>query len=567
MGNAPQVVTRLDSASSSSASLTSSSNNAHRRDDSRESSQNCDDASSRAVEPTRLCLLLLKNPWSDSTVWKGDFGDRDDANWLGLSDATTGKTLQDTLFGKGVVDPRRSTGTSLEPISREEAAARGMFWICYDDLTRCFSSLYVNWNNSSELFPFVSRYHHTLNASIGPKNDEKNLGSNPQFELETNVSKSEKGLVWLVLSRHVTTSIQRSEEDEDFIALHVFDRRSGKRVFYPRNALVHGSYSNNPHVLIQFSPPSGSGHRYTVVVSVYHRTRSIDYTLSVYSTDDFKLRPIPLNLGNEFFFKSAWDAHSAGGSRNNASFMDNPQYRVVVPMLVGRGGDEKTKVALRVRLLGPAGRPLNVRVVRKVYSSPRIEHFDTDVDEVATSGEYRKGFVFAECQVAADGATYHVVPSTFEKGAMCSFHLYVESSHPLREFGPAPREGDGMIEYVSGGGGGGERTPVRFQRFVVSPLSSSSSSVAPRALVRTRVVYDDPDVSALLGDARIDVTVRAADGRALMEAHDDDSPCGVGYEFPLDAGRAEVDVGVEGEDSCGVESYVYSTVPVRIEKM
>ena len=42
----------------------------------------------------------------------------------------------------------------------------------------------------------------------------------------------------------------------DYLALHVY-KNDGKRVYYPRNPLVRGTYSNNPHALLRLDLKPG----------------------------------------------------------------------------------------------------------------------------------------------------------------------------------------------------------------------------------------------------------------------------------------------------------------------
>lgn len=67
--------------------------------------------------------------------------------------------------------------------------------------------------------------------NIGPKRDIYNLGYNPQFSLHVNVPDKKPAAVWLLLSKHVMVT----EENTDYITLHIYNNTDGKRVYYPED--------------------------------------------------------------------------------------------------------------------------------------------------------------------------------------------------------------------------------------------------------------------------------------------------------------------------------------------
>src|SRR5690349_15336596 len=66
---------------------------------------------------------------------------------------------------------------------------------------------------------YVRVYYRPWPCNYGPKRDNYNLGYNPQFSLFTNVKGSRPCGILLLLSKHITVT----EENRDFITLHVFD--------------------------------------------------------------------------------------------------------------------------------------------------------------------------------------------------------------------------------------------------------------------------------------------------------------------------------------------------------
>jgi calpain-7 len=157
-------------------------------------------------------------------------------------------------------------------------------------------------------------------CDYGPKKDDYNLGYNPQFSLFTHVKGSRPCGIWLLLSKHITMT----EENRDFITLHVFDAQRqiqpspslmdaspssiapdsfsasskqalqsrGTRIYYEGNSLIKGMYVNSPHILVRFEVPPGHS-EYTIVLSQHLKTRDLHFTLRAYAVCEFELREIP----------------------------------------------------------------------------------------------------------------------------------------------------------------------------------------------------------------------------------------------------------------------------------
>lgn len=64
-------------------------------------------------------------------------------------------------------------------------------------------------------------------AGNGPAKDAYNIGDNPQFSLQVHG----KGVVWLLLTRHIT-NIDDFRDNKEYIALLVY-KNEGKHVYYP----------------------------------------------------------------------------------------------------------------------------------------------------------------------------------------------------------------------------------------------------------------------------------------------------------------------------------------------
>ncbi|KAF9564703.1 calpain 7 [Mortierella alpina] len=295
-----------------------------------------------------LRLLQVKNPWSHKR-WKGPFSHLDADSW--------------------------TEGLKAELNFDQFAALKnddGIFWIDYESVCATFDTIHINWN--LETLNHRAVIHAPWPCNYGPKRDNYNLGYNPQFSLFTNAKGSRPCGIWLLLSKHITVT----EENRDFITLHVFDvqkqpqnqtaaallpstsplsasgaaalansntglasqqqsraisHKQGTRIYYEGNSMIKGMYVNSPHILVRFEVPPGQN-EYTIVLSQHVKTRDLHFTLRAYAACEFELREIPKKYAVEKKFEGEWSEETAGGSSYNAGFLNNPQYKLVVPVLV-----------------------------------------------------------------------------------------------------------------------------------------------------------------------------------------------------------------------------------------
>lgn len=88
--------------------------------------------------------------------------------------------------------------------------------------------------------------------------------------------------------------------------------------------LVHNTYthSNNPHNLTRLDVDA-SCQRYALVLSQYEKARDLAFTLSIYATRPFTLRPAPPLPPAVAKLEGVWDSQSAGGRLGQRTFMHN----------------------------------------------------------------------------------------------------------------------------------------------------------------------------------------------------------------------------------------------------
>ncbi|RUP49175.1 hypothetical protein BC936DRAFT_143130 [Jimgerdemannia flammicorona] len=302
-------------------------------------------------------------------------------------------------------------------------------------------------------------------SNMGPKKDVYNLGYNPQFSLEVTVNDPKPAAVWLLLSKHITIK----EENKDYITLHLYAGTNGERVFYPGNPMKEGTYVNSPHILVRFNAPQGTS-RYTIVVSQHEKLRSLNFTLRAYCMSAFNLMEVPKKYSFEQKIPGQWTEQTAGGNTSNATYMNNPQWRLTIPPASGPVAPGTLYHAMAILIL-EAPRTFAVHV-KLVQGGKRVARcvgfwlvclrlltaekgcFDTKwvlifsrflpcsvsmKDIVVQSGDYRHGFCYCEVPDLRPG-DYTVVASTFEAGLLNKFFLTIGCSTKFLVT-PIPLEG------------------------------------------------------------------------------------------------------------------------------
>ena len=384
-------------------------------------------------------LVQLKNPWCKLS-WRGRYSCWDERSWS--------------------AELCRVLRYDLQAARRSDS---GLFWIDYDSLLESFAALYMNWNPALFRGRLVVHraWPHGGDDDEGPRDDSFNVGSNPQFRLRFRVEGEEEGIVWLLLTRHVTRKQQLLSEDRgDFMTLSVYDKARGRRVYLPDQPMVRGVYTNNPHCLIPFQAARGAWDC-TLVVSLFEKTRAVNYSLCVYASQHcagLQLHDVPKHLA--FCApeqRGAWaSSSSAGGCPRFPGFPTNPQWL----LKAGRAS------SLHVRLLAPKEFPVNVRLYRA--GAGRVDCADPR-DEVASSGLYRNGLAVLQLQLPlppepepgaeasggaaapatapgarADDEPLTLVASTFAPDTHGPFLLHCEADQPV-ELIELPPDGAGML--------------------------------------------------------------------------------------------------------------------------
>ncbi|KAF1798666.1 hypothetical protein V8B55DRAFT_1523513 [Mucor lusitanicus] len=350
-------------------------------------------------------LLQVKNPWSHKR-WRGPYSHLDTNVW------TT--ELKESL--------------NFDPDAAEKNDD-GIFWIDFESVCSNFTSIHLNWN--PELFTHRWVLHSVWPEHVGPKKDVYSLGYNPQFSLRVNVPDKKPAAVWLLLSKHIMVT----EENTDYITLHVYNNTNGERIYYPGTPFKEGTYVNSPHILVRFNAPPGISD-YTIVVSQHEKEHSLYFSLRAYSLAPFRLSEVPMRYSIEQKIHSQWTEQTAGGNACNSTYLNNPQWKITIP------NTGSVPVGLLLQLEAQKDFAVHLLLVEggKRASSVSVR------DILAESGPYRHGFCYCELPDIKPG-DYTVVASTFEAELLGKFILTVASMVDV-QVEAIPAEGAGMFKKV-----------------------------------------------------------------------------------------------------------------------
>ena len=341
-------------------------------------------------------MILVKNPWSEGSVWRGDL--------------TSNESFEEAYSESGIP----TTQKEIHVASKSRRLAPGEFWMNIIDIFQSFESMYLNWNPG--LFSFREDIHFSWDLA-GLRSPEGSFTSNPQFEV-----KSEKGgIVWLLLSKHFTDFRPDSQghyeehrsaprDDQGFVCLYAFDN-DGEKVFLSDGAVVRGVYVDSPNTLIKLKLRPFEG--YTVVISEQALpSAKFSFTLSAFSLCNLSMTKARDRYSHYVSEQGTWTSFSAGGNAGSSSYNLNPQFSIIIP--------STSDISL---LLESSIKDFPVHV-KLIWGNGKLVSSITTRDVVGDSGEYRKGFAAAELRSVQAGI-YTIICSTFEEGQLGTFNLHV----------------------------------------------------------------------------------------------------------------------------------------------
>ena len=340
-------------------------------------------------------VFLVKNPWSNGQVWKGQIGRSNDPELI--SDSFERLHLVNDV----------STESSADQL------LPGTFWMPLHDIFQSFESIYLNWNPS--LFSYRQDVHFKWDLK---ENDSAPgfLGLNPQFT----ISSHKNGLLWLILNRHFENQEppeQRPQGQEGFVSLYAF-LNGGRKVFLSSCATAQSHYVDSPNILLKLDLKSGEP--LTIALS----EQALPRRLQAFSLSSLSLNPAHIAPVNEIYpYRSnhagVWSPSTSGGNAGNPAYHVNPQFSVSL--------SEPLDVSLLLQNAREQW-PIHVKLV---WANGKQVQKVTTRDIVGDSGEHQRGYAFTEIKSLQAG-TYTIICSTFEPGQLGNFMLQVGSTRPCQ---------------------------------------------------------------------------------------------------------------------------------------
>ncbi|KAJ1352108.1 hypothetical protein KIN20_008301 [Parelaphostrongylus tenuis] len=329
-------------------------------------------------------LLMVKNPWTHLR-WKGRYSENDIVSW----------------------NPSLCERLDYNP-SMAKIKDDGVFWIDFESVCHFFDVFYVNWNPA--LFPFTYGLHAAWNSCNGPVKDLYSVADNPQYSLE--VFNKSTSAVWILLTRHIT-DISDFADNKEYITVMVY--KSGKKIYIPGDPkpISDGVRINSPHYLYQMVITEPGTQKYTLVVAQYEKMHTIYYTLRVFSSCQFTLRPIKSHYSVKKTVTGEWKGRTAGGcgsGLSGESWKNNPLYQISL-------AESSDQNLVLIDLKGPKEYSVGFEVRQKFILGRNC------VDLIY----FRRGYNVLDLEKVPAGV-YTIRPMTFLAGQEGPFILKVESS-------------------------------------------------------------------------------------------------------------------------------------------
>ena len=344
-------------------------------------------------------LVLVKNPWSKGTIWKGSIAES-------VSEAGSNENE----------DPEASVNHRKSIASDTRSSEPGTFWMDLNNVFQNFECIYLNWN------PGLFAHRQDIHFSWDLTSRRSAAGcffGNPQYAIRSRAG----GVVWLLLSRHFQTTNLNAKMDLDvtrntfqqhlgFISLYAFGN-AGQRKFQSDGALQRGPYVDSPNTLLRLDTMPDMD--YTIVVA----EQSLSSSKHKFTLTAFSLKPVFVAPAIEkYSFRTeqdgAWTITTAGGNANSASYSSNPQFSLRL--------SKPSNVALLLET-SEEDLPVNVKLIWA--GGDRVTGITTR-DIAGDSGEYRRGCAVAEIPNVQAGV-YTIVCSTFEPGQFGKFVLRIDT--------------------------------------------------------------------------------------------------------------------------------------------
>lgn len=350
----------------------------------------------------------------------------------------------------------RGMRNSLSP-SEHDKNNENILLVNWDVVSLHFDSLYINWDTKN--FENAAVVHCEMQ-----KRSPKASGHSTQFRARISPSHIPTE-IWVLLTRHQT----RNNEADEFVGMGIgrcftgIEQRNGGI----ETGINSGStMTDSPHLLYRFMSEPGED-LYSIDISHRGPSLALRFTLQLYSTVPLAIEDGPPPLPYILSISGRWLDRTAGGNHTCPTFMNNPQYKIVVqPPPSGVPLD--TLGDLDLICATQKDIAINVKILRK--GGERVSEFE-ERDLIAGTGQYSYGRDFCRGTGLRPG-TYTIVVSAFQTKDEGEFDLSVGCNLPIAVT-PIPQEGAGLFSRIVKGAwveplSGGSQNILKNPKFLIS---------------------------------------------------------------------------------------------------
>lgn len=206
----------------------------------------------------------------------------------------------------------------------------------------------------------------------------------------------------------------------------------GRRVVWLDNGdediLSKPKFTTSKTLKLEMTLPSSPAREpYVIIPCTYKAGEERDWTLTVSTDSSITLSPKFENDWKIQAHEGVWNKETAGGCRNHASFLDNPQYLLTIP----QGSVEPQARIMLFQREKEDFEPISVYVVKLPATSaqqPRLTKVESEDVILKPSFNNPEETCIALPANLAGPARYALIPCTFSPGQLAAFTIQVVTS-------------------------------------------------------------------------------------------------------------------------------------------